>query len=331
MARIRTIKPEMSGHPTLAKVSRDARLLMVWLITDADDVGRVVASPKRLAGQLYPLDEDVDAAMVSGWLDELEAVGLIERYESGGGKYLEVVGWSDHQLISKPTPSRLPGNPGKPRDVQTPKPDAREFPRETQGNPGKPENCPEFPTESLADLGPRTVDHGSGPVVSDVGKPTPPKRRDDLILAEAMEVFGSVPSCGAWATEVVKRAKSLEVPVRSLARLVVRFQALDGATDLACWTAPGRNPEVVWAAASILQAHPNLTATEISERWARWRESGNHKFKGWRGFASAWPTLGANPSSDPDHPDETYDEAMERLYAAAVRSHAAIETQGAIA
>ena len=150
-------------------------------------------------------------------------------------------------------------------------------------------------------------------------------------MTEAMEVFDAAPSCGAWATEVVKRAKSLDVPVRSLARLVVRFQALDGATDLAGWTAPGRNPEVVWAAASILQAHPNLTATEISERWARWRESGNHKFKGWRGFASAWPTLGANPSSDPDHPDETYDEAMERLYAAAVRSQAAIETQGAIA
>lgn len=77
MSRIRTIKPEMPGHPTLARVSVPARLLMVWLITDADHEGGFGAAPKRLAGVLYPYDEDVSAADVDGWLNELAVVGLI--------------------------------------------------------------------------------------------------------------------------------------------------------------------------------------------------------------------------------------------------------------
>lgn len=147
MARIRTIKPEMPGHPSVKKLSRDARLLFVWLITDADDQGRFVASPKRLAGQLYPEDEDVDGPQVEGWLVEIEAQGMIRRYVHNGARYGVITSWKDHQKISKPAPSRLPPPPGG-----------------SQGSPGDfregPGEVADGDAGSRADLGPRTVDHG---------------------------------------------------------------------------------------------------------------------------------------------------------------------------
>lgn len=111
MARIRTIKPEFWGDAKTARVSRDARLLMIGLLNESDDDGRQLASAKRIAGALFPHDDDVDAALVSRWLDELEAAGFVMRYEVDGAKYLVIPSFRTHQRISKPTESRLPPPP----------------------------------------------------------------------------------------------------------------------------------------------------------------------------------------------------------------------------
>jgi hypothetical protein len=105
--RIRTIKPEMPGSATMAKVSRDARLLMVWM-TDADDHGVLPAAPKRLAGQLFPHDNDVTPAEIERWLNELDSVGLILRYSSNDAPYVQLSGWEEHQSIAKPGKARYP-------------------------------------------------------------------------------------------------------------------------------------------------------------------------------------------------------------------------------
>lgn len=111
MARIRTLKPEIWATPSVGTLTRDARLLFVGLITQADDEGRMLAVPRQVAGNCYPFDEDVTGEQITGWLAEIEVAGLIRTYESGGGRYLELSGWSRHQKISKPTPSRLPHPP----------------------------------------------------------------------------------------------------------------------------------------------------------------------------------------------------------------------------
>jgi len=108
MARMRVLKPELPGHEKLAKVSRDARLLFVWIITDCDDVGRFMAAPKRLAGHLYPYDDDVTGSDVSMWLGELVRVGLVELYTIDGGQFGHLPGWTKHQNPSHPSPSRIP-------------------------------------------------------------------------------------------------------------------------------------------------------------------------------------------------------------------------------
>lgn len=108
MSRIRTIKPEFWGHWKTARVSRDARLLFLGLINESDDEGKQLGSPKTIAGVVYPNDDDVNAKHVEKWLDELEVVGLIYRYEVDGVRYLLLPGFTEHQKVSHPTPSRLP-------------------------------------------------------------------------------------------------------------------------------------------------------------------------------------------------------------------------------
>lgn len=106
MARIRTIKPEFTSDEQMARCSRDARLMFVYLITQADDDGLVPATPRQLLGSLYPHDPDVTAADVEHWAGELASIGAVRaRQTRGGAPILEIVNWSSHQKIlhrSKP-------------------------------------------------------------------------------------------------------------------------------------------------------------------------------------------------------------------------------------
>lgn len=108
MARIRTIKPDFWQHPRVTRVSRDARLYFLGLLNEADDEGRLRYSGKRLAGVLFSDDDDVDGRLIDGWTVELENAGLVARYTIDGAPLLLVVGFTEHQKINRPTPSRLP-------------------------------------------------------------------------------------------------------------------------------------------------------------------------------------------------------------------------------
>lgn len=120
MGRIRTIKPEFPQSETIGKLSRDARLLFIQLWTFADDSGRARAASRMLASLLYPYDDDAPD-LIDGWLLELETHACIRLYEVEGSKYLEIINWSKHQKVEKPSASRLPtfdeGSPIIPRPV----------------------------------------------------------------------------------------------------------------------------------------------------------------------------------------------------------------------
>ncbi len=100
MSRIRTLKPELPGDTGLARCSRDARLTFVYLITQADDYGLMPASPRQLLGALYPNDEDVTAAMVMGWIQELVDAGRCQwRATRDGARVVQLLNWEKHQRI----------------------------------------------------------------------------------------------------------------------------------------------------------------------------------------------------------------------------------------
>lgn len=102
MARIRSIKPEFFTSEQVAECSTNARLLFVGMWCFCDDQGIHPDSPARLKMEVFPSD-DLTKSDVEKYVEELVAVGLIQRYEVEGQKYLIVTGWSRHQKIDKPS------------------------------------------------------------------------------------------------------------------------------------------------------------------------------------------------------------------------------------
>ncbi len=112
MARIRTIKPELFSSLSTKRLSLGARWLFAGLLCEADDDGRALASPRKIAGNIFPDEDGVSEKDVATWLAELEAAGrMIERYEVDGTRYLHIPKFRTHQRVSHPTPSRIPPPP----------------------------------------------------------------------------------------------------------------------------------------------------------------------------------------------------------------------------
>lgn len=108
MARIRTIKPSFFSSLTIADLPIPARLTFVGLWTYVDDEGRGVDDPRLVKAELWPLDDDMTPRKVAGHLDAFADRGLILRYGFSGRRYLQVVGWSEHQRINRPQQSKYP-------------------------------------------------------------------------------------------------------------------------------------------------------------------------------------------------------------------------------
>lgn len=107
MARIRTIKPEFPQSESMGQCSRNARLTFLLLFTLADDAGRLRGNSRMLSSVLFPYDDD-SKKQIESWLNELEQVECIERYQVDGDSYLVINKWSLHQKIDRPTPSKIP-------------------------------------------------------------------------------------------------------------------------------------------------------------------------------------------------------------------------------
>lgn len=107
MARIRTLKPSFWGDGSVCQVTRDARLLMIGLISTADDEGRFLGSMAAINGAVFPND-DLPPARVRKWLGELEKAALVHLYNVDGITYGCFPTWGRHQRISHPTPSTFP-------------------------------------------------------------------------------------------------------------------------------------------------------------------------------------------------------------------------------
>lgn len=109
--RIRTLKPEMWQDERVGTLSRDARLLLLGLVTLADDEGRFACPMPRIIGHCFPWDDDITPAKVSRWLEEIAAQGIVLLYRSEGRPYGAFRHWRRHQRVNRATPSTLPSSP----------------------------------------------------------------------------------------------------------------------------------------------------------------------------------------------------------------------------
>src|SRR6266540_2140108 len=99
MARIRTIKPSFWGDDAVSRLSWDARLLLIGLISHADDRGRFIASRGSITGYLFPYEE-VAPAKFKRLIEEIGKTGIVEFYEVDGRPLGRFPKWQEHQKIN---------------------------------------------------------------------------------------------------------------------------------------------------------------------------------------------------------------------------------------
>jgi hypothetical protein len=91
----------------------EERLLFLGMITIADDEGRLLATPSRLLGAIFPHGaQTVTAEQVKVWRDEIVHKNPnVQLYAEGGIEYIAFVRWRRYQKPSHATESRLPAPP----------------------------------------------------------------------------------------------------------------------------------------------------------------------------------------------------------------------------
>jgi hypothetical protein len=112
MPRIRSIKPELFVSPQVMNLSRDARLLFIGLITQADDEGRGTADPRKLKAAIFGGDDDITTDLILELLTEIEKQNLCITYDGNGhGRIYALPSFREHQYIQRPKPSTYPKPP----------------------------------------------------------------------------------------------------------------------------------------------------------------------------------------------------------------------------
>jgi len=101
------IDPGIWVSEQVSNLSRDARLLFIGLISNADDEGRLKGSPRYLKATVFPYD-NIEPNQVATWLREVTTEKLALEYNVNGDQYIFLPNFLKHQYISRPRPSQLP-------------------------------------------------------------------------------------------------------------------------------------------------------------------------------------------------------------------------------
>ena len=110
MPRRRMVDPEIWRNEKVGSLPDAGRLLFIGIFSQADDDGRLKASPLYLMATIFPYDKDKTAEDIKHLRDQCAELGLIRLYTNSKEEYLDIPGWLEHQQIRKDryTPSKLP-------------------------------------------------------------------------------------------------------------------------------------------------------------------------------------------------------------------------------
>lgn len=91
------------------KLSLPARLLFTWMISHADDEGRLKGDPEYVKATVIPMAK-WSFKLIKNYLEEIKNQGLIYYWEENSEWFIEFVKWLEHQTIRKDRliPSSLP-------------------------------------------------------------------------------------------------------------------------------------------------------------------------------------------------------------------------------
>lgn len=99
MPRIRYLKPDFFKDEDLAELKFEVRLFFAGLWGLADKAGRLEDRPKRFKAEIFPYDNVAAEKCLELLARPKRNSGkpFINRYESGGQRYIQIVEWEKHQ------------------------------------------------------------------------------------------------------------------------------------------------------------------------------------------------------------------------------------------
>ena len=111
MPRKRMLEPDIWEDPKIIRLSIGARLTFIGLITQANDYGKLRGEAWSVKSKIFPADKDITEETVEEFLNELEKVGLIFRYQNNGEIYIKLRSWEKHQKVAHPSQDVFPDPP----------------------------------------------------------------------------------------------------------------------------------------------------------------------------------------------------------------------------
>ena len=110
MPRRRMIDPQIWRNEKVGALPDAGRLLFIGIFSQADDDGRLKASPLFLMANIFPYDKDKTKEDIRQLRDQCATLGLIRLFTNNEEEYLDIPGWREHQQIRKDryNPSTLP-------------------------------------------------------------------------------------------------------------------------------------------------------------------------------------------------------------------------------
>lgn len=126
MAKARMLHKKISVSAQVNRLSLSARLLFSWMITHADDVGRLKGDPDYIKAMVVPMTK-WSFKKIRIWLEEIKNQGLIYYWEENNERFIEFVKWGEYQKVRKDRfiPSNLPSfnkdNDNQPTTISQPK------------------------------------------------------------------------------------------------------------------------------------------------------------------------------------------------------------------
>ncbi len=158
MASGRMLKNSISLNERVNGLSLHSALLYTWMITHADDFGRMHGSAKRVRATVVPMRDDFPSDKVESCLREMQACGLLQRYEIQGEIYICFPSWDEHQTgLHKRTKSKIPdpipGDSGKFREIPASCAHAEQNRTEQEQEQETTPTTPAHPGDSAADFG----------------------------------------------------------------------------------------------------------------------------------------------------------------------------------
>src|SRR3989344_7748282 len=98
MAKARMLHSKISHSIQVNSLPVKAALLFTWMISHADDDGRMLGEAKFIKAKVVPMQRWSET-VIEGLLVKIMSIGLIERWEQNGKCYIEFPTWGDYQKI----------------------------------------------------------------------------------------------------------------------------------------------------------------------------------------------------------------------------------------